>query len=98
MAAKEFFQNAAFVFGGYRWWAAFKHKFDDEFPNSLSGAEATPGVVRREASGPCTYCKTATHWFNTVLEVWICSVECRTMAARAVEREIDDLTRREIGD
>ncbi len=98
MAGKEFLQNAAFLVGGYRWWAAFKHKFDDIFPNAIAGAEPTPGMVRRETARPCTYCKKETHWFDTVLEMWMCSVECRHMGTRALQLRLDELTRREIGD
>jgi hypothetical protein len=96
MTPKELLQGAAFAVGGYRWWAAFKHKWDDLFPTAAVGTEPTPGVLRRDSGGACAYCTKMTNWFDTLLETWICSVECRRMATRALQRRLDELTNREI--
>ena len=97
MTLKELIKGATFIVAGYRGWALFKHKWEDEFPNVVAGNEPTPGILRRDTSGPCDYCGKGTSWFDTVLKTWICSVECRRMATRAMQRKIDELTKREIG-
>jgi hypothetical protein len=97
MTPKELLQGAAFVVGGYGWWAAFKHKWDDIFPTAVAGSEPTPGIVRRDTGGRCDYCGKPTSWFDIVLEKYVCSIECRTMATRALQRKLDELTQREIG-
>ena len=95
--AKDLVQAGAFALGGYRWWAVFKHRWDDAFPSARPETEPIPGMLRRQAAGACSYCAKNTNWYDTLLKAWICSVECRRMATRALQQRLDELTKREIG-
>jgi hypothetical protein len=45
MTLKEILQGTAFALGGYRWWAAFKHKWDELLPAAASSATLQPQQV-----------------------------------------------------
>ncbi len=57
-------------------------KYEEMFPDTEVGVEATPGLTKLEEEAPCANCGEPSSWHCTHIDMVSCSVECHTTSTQ----------------